>query len=292
MVIDSIDKDYKTIQKFGGKWTKEKLNIFSDYLNAYIIALQNQKFKKIYIDAFAGTGEIETSDGNLLLDGSAKRALDAEQKFDHYYFIENNKIKAEELQRMIDSKFNSMKDNITIYCGDANNELIKIITNIDWRYNRGLLFLDPYATQVDWKTLEKVASTKSIDVWYLFPMLALNRMLRKNGECENNENCLIRLLGDDSWKREFYMEDPQVGLFDDEFENTDARLIKVANTEKIKKYLIKRLRTIFPCVSQYPRLFKNTKNSALFLFCFAISNNSKAAQKLALKIANYILKNK
>ena len=46
-----------TSQKFGGNWTEEKLNIFTSYLDAYLIALQNQKFKKIYIDAFAGTGE-------------------------------------------------------------------------------------------------------------------------------------------------------------------------------------------------------------------------------------------
>ena len=47
-----------TSQKFGGDWTAKKLNIFTSYLDAYLIALQNQKFKKIYIDAFAGTGEI------------------------------------------------------------------------------------------------------------------------------------------------------------------------------------------------------------------------------------------
>jgi three-Cys-motif partner protein len=56
-----------TSQKFGGNWTEEKLNIFTSYLDAYLIALQNQKFKKIYIDAFAGTGEIETSDGGSIL---------------------------------------------------------------------------------------------------------------------------------------------------------------------------------------------------------------------------------
>ena len=77
-----------TSQKFGGNWTEEKLNIFTSYLDAYLIALQNQKFKKIYIDAFAGTGEIETSDGGQYLVGSAKRALASEKKFDHYYFIE------------------------------------------------------------------------------------------------------------------------------------------------------------------------------------------------------------
>ena len=69
-----------TSQKFGGNWTEEKLNIFTSYLDAYLIALQNQKFKKIYIDAFAGTGEIETSDGGQFLVGSAKRALASEKE--------------------------------------------------------------------------------------------------------------------------------------------------------------------------------------------------------------------
>ena len=46
------------LQKFGGEWTEEKLNIFTCYLEAYLVALQHQKFKKIYIDAFAGTGKM------------------------------------------------------------------------------------------------------------------------------------------------------------------------------------------------------------------------------------------
>lgn len=36
-----------TSQKFGGDWTAKKLNFFTSYLDAYLIALQNQKFKKI-----------------------------------------------------------------------------------------------------------------------------------------------------------------------------------------------------------------------------------------------------
>ena len=48
-----------TKQKFGGPWTIEKLNILSAYLDFYVTALKNQPFKKIYIDAFAGTGKIK-----------------------------------------------------------------------------------------------------------------------------------------------------------------------------------------------------------------------------------------
>lgn len=285
-----------TSQKFGGNWTEEKLNIFTSYLDAYLIALQNQKFKKIYIDAFAGTGEIETHDGEQYLIGSAKRALLSEKKFDQYYFIEADAQKAAELQEMINTEFPQMRGSTKVYCGDANEKLAQIISGVDWRFNRALLFLDPYATQVNWSTLENVAQTKSIDVWYLFPFSALERMLPKNGKYQQWEDCIDRLLGDSGWREEFYKKDPQLSLFDmledDEGSNAEERLIKDADPEHIKDYILSRLEIIFPCVSKHPRIFRNSRQSPMFLFCFAISNDSTSAQGLALRIANHILKNK
>ncbi len=285
-----------TSQKFGGNWTEEKLNIFTRYLDAYLVALQNQKFKKIYIDAFAGTGEIETSDGGQYLVGSAKRALSANKKFDRYYFIEADEQKESELREMVNTEFPHLTKSVTIYCGDANEKLIQIINDVDWRYNRGLLFLDPYATQVNWTTLENVAKTKSIDVWYLFPFSALERMLPRNGKYEKWEDCIDRLLGASGWQTEFYKKDSQLTLFDILPNKTgvqdEERLVKDANPEHIKEYIISRLETIFPCVSKHPRIFRNSRRAPMFLFCFAISNESKPAQSLALRIANHILKNK
>lgn len=284
-----------TSQKFGGNWTEEKLNIFTSYLDAYLIALQNQKFKKIYIDAFAGTGEIETSDGGQFLVGSAKRALASEKKFDHYYFIEADSQKARELQDMINCEFPQMRRIVTIYCGDANDKIAEIISNVDWRYNRGLLFLDPYATQVNWATLENVAQTKSIDVWYLFPFSALERMLPKNGKYDKWEDCIDRLLGDSGWRKEFYKKDPQMTLFDllpEPGQSDGERMVKDANPDHIKEYILSRLGTILPCVSKHARIFRNSRNSPMFLFCFAIASESPKAQGLALRMADYILKNK
>ena len=285
-----------TSQKFGGNWTEEKLNIFTSYLDAYLIALQNQKFKKLYIDAFAGTGEIETSDGGQYLVGSAKRALASDKKFDHYYFIEADSQKAGELQDMIDVEFPQMRRRVTIFCGDANDKLADIISSVDWRFNRGLLFLDPYATQVNWTTLENVAQTKSIDVWYLFPFSALERMLPKNGKYDKWEDCIDRLLGDSGWREEFYKKDPHMSLFDfisDESGQSDGeRMVKDANPEHIKEYILSRLERIFPSVSKLARIFRNSRNSPMFLFCFAIASESPKAQGLALRIANHILKNK
>ena len=285
-----------TSQKFGGSWTEEKLNIFTDYLCAYLTALKYQNFHKIYIDAFAGTGEIETSDDGQILIGSAKRALSAADKFDHYYLIEHDKKKAAELQNMVNTEFPSLKEIVTVYCGDANDKLAQIIREVDWRYNRGLLFLDPFATQVNWSTLETVSKTKSIDVWYLFPFSALNRMLPNNGKYKTWEDCINRILGDSGWQTEFYKEDPQMSIFDDpvdvEAMESSTRKIKDANPDHIKEYIISRLKTTFPCVSKYPRIFKNCRNSPMFLFCFAISSDNPKAQGLALRIAEHILKNK
>lgn len=196
---------------------------------------------------------------------------------------------------MINTEFSQMSNIITVFRGDANEKLSEIIRSLDWRYNRGLLFLNPYATQLNWTTLEKVAQTKSIDVWYLFPFSALERMLPKNGKYDKWEDCIDRLLGDPGWREEFYKKDPQITLFElfpESGQNDDERLYKDADPDHIKDYILSRLAEIFPCVSQHARIFRNSKKAPMFLFCFAISNESKAAQKLALKIADHILKNK
>lgn len=272
------------LQQFGGNWTIEKLDILTNYLDAYLLALSKQKFKKIYIDAFAGTGTIVSRDESQVFAGSAKRALQSSQKFDHYYFIEANKKKAQQLESMIASEFFNMKAKVTVCCGDANAELIKILSGIDWRFNRALLFLDPCATEVNWTTLQTVANTKAIDVWYLFPFSALNRMLRKDGKIDESwEACISRLLGTSDWKQEFYEEDTQLNLFD------EVNLLKDASPERIQNYIVQRLGVIFPKVAKNPRVLFNEKHSPLFLFCFAISNPSPSAQKLALNIAEHIL---
>ena len=48
---------------FGGAWTLKKLGILERYLDAYTTALKSQPFKLMYIDAFAGTGQIALSSG-------------------------------------------------------------------------------------------------------------------------------------------------------------------------------------------------------------------------------------
>ncbi len=220
-----------------------------------------------------------------MIAGSARIALSSKLQFDKYYFIEADSDKADALQKMVDTEFISVKSKVTIYARDANTELSKICNSICWKYNRALLFLDPYATQVAWTTLETVAKTEAIDIWYLFPFQALQRLLRKDGQMDSTwVECIDRLLGDHGWQAEFYKEDPQLNFFG------ITSKVKDINTEGLKEYIIRRLKKIFPAVAPKPRIFRNTKQSPIFLFCFAVASKNTTAQQLALKIANHILK--
>ena len=271
---------------FGGAWTIEKLHILSDYLGFYMSALKNQPFQKVYIDAFAGTGHIHTHEEDLTIKGSASLALDAATPFDKYIFIERKKSYAQELQKLR-AEYCSLADRIKIINQDCNEALKLVCRETNWYQNRAVLFLDPYATQLSWDTLKIVAATEAIDVWYLFPFSAVNRMLTRNGEFPSSwKDKINSLFGDDSWFDQFYKQDMQMSLFNSE----DEKYYKSVNNEMLKEYICARLRTIFPVVADNPKILFNKKHSPLFLFCFAISNHKISAQKLALKGANYILK--
>lgn len=276
----------KKKQNFGGPWTEEKLRMFTEYLDAYLTALKKQSFKKVYIDAFAGTGTIKiNSEEEHVIAGSAKRVLSAKQKFDHYYFIEYDKKKVNELQQMIDTEFPEYTNRVSIRCGDANVCLPEILSELNWKSTRGLLFIDPFATAFRWESLEKVARTDAIDLWYLFPYSALNRMLTRNGIMDASWRSRINgLLGTDDWEREFYKDTPQPSLFTNEPEQE-----KDAGLDKISKYLVKRLKTVFPQVSEKTYTFTNNGNNPLFLFCFAVASKNETAQNIAIRIANHII---
>ena len=277
-----------TKQKFGGPWTVEKLNILSQYLEFYTTALKGQPFQLVYIDAFAGTGRIKIGDEDdyEIIDGSARLALQANGNFAEYIFIEKKKSFAKELEDMVANEFPDKKHKVKILGGvDCNTALAEICAKINWRKTRAILFLDPYAADVQWETLRTVAATEAIDVWYLFPFNAANRLMKKTGEIDQTwKNKLNDIFGDNSWESEFYEEDMQLNIFG------TTEMIRNANTESLKSYIEKRLGTIFAKVSTNSRVLLNRNSSPLFLFCFAVSNKNPKAIGLALKVANYILK--
>ncbi len=286
-------------QLFGGDWTEEKLSRIKKYLGAYTTALSKQKFRTAYIDAFAGTGyrqlkqerkpsefmfpELLEGDAQSFLQGSAQIALQTQPRFSKYFFIEQDEGRFKELAKLKED-YPALAADIVLVNADCNAYLRDLCLNRNWKNNRAVLFLDPFGMQVEWATIEAIASTRAIDLWILFPLgVAVNRLLRRDGRIDEAlRHKLDTLFGTSDWFDAFYKTGTEVTLFGEE-----QRRKKVANLEQIGSYFVARLKTIFAGVAEEPLPLYNSRNNPLYLLCFAAGNPRGA--RLAVKIAQDIL---
>ena len=278
-----MDQVAESRASYGGRWTIEKLDILEKYLNAYTTALKNQPFKLVYIDAFAGTGsvDLDRSEGAEFIHGSAYRALNVEDKpFDELIFVEKEPERCAELE-ILKNQF--PRKTIRIENSDANEFLHGFRRN--WHDWRGVLFLDPFATQVHWTTIEAIAGFEALDTWILFPTSAVARMLPKSkrpGDIEEKWAArLTSVFGDESWSC-LYQQSPQTSLFG---EPDVERRQGVAGLLSIYK---RNLRTLFKeRFLDESRTLKNSRNSPLFEFIFCVGSPTGIAP--AKRIARHIL---
>jgi three-Cys-motif partner protein len=288
--------------KFGGDWTEKKLSRLKGYLNAYRkIFTVNERaryFKTWYVDAFAGTGTRSTSTGapgeqglfedvyeetREYRDGSAKIALALPEPFDSYLFIEKSKGRVSQLKEAIERDHAGLLPRCDFLHGDANDVLKAWCKERDWKKERAVVFLDPYGMQVEWSTVQALAETKAIDLWYLFPLPA--RLLRHDGDIpETWKKRLDTLLGTDAWRTEFYRVTPgQTDLFGESRDIVE----RDAPVEKIEAFIHRRLDGTFVKAAK-GLVLKNSRQSPLYLLCFAAANEKGAPT--AIRIAQDILK--
>jgi three-Cys-motif partner protein len=280
--------------RFGGPWTVKKLEALKAYLSGYAQALKNQPFNRIYIDAFAGTGDraatreetatlMEIPELDEITKGSARIALEIDPPFGRYICVEKRQSRSRTLKNL-KSEFPDKR--IEILTGDANEAVQRICRETDWRKNRAVLFLDPYGMQVSWETLEAVAATKAIDVWMLYPTgMGLNRLLTKDGEIPGEwQQTLDRSLGTTDWRQAFYRVEERNDLFGEPM----RELVKNSSTGKFEAYLLDRLRGIFVAVAPETLPLVNSKGQVMYLLCFACGNAHGAT--LAMRIARSVIK--
>jgi len=284
---------------FGGDWSEQKLDVLRRFLPAYTTALKNAPFKLAYVDAFAGSGLREIPRGSkdgcdesLLLSGftegrknrfrhgSPLIALETEPPFDAFVFIEREKASLDSLQKQIEERYGSTK-NVRYLLGDANEQL-QLIAGKTWDSRRAVAFLDPFALQVKWDTLAAIAGTKAIDMWLLFPAMAVNRMLPRSGQIPSSwAERLDQLFGEKGWRDSFYpVSEPN--LFGEEHESKVDQIF-----EALSEYLTHRLGSVFAGTHTKPLILRNSGGGPLFLFCFACGNVKGAP--IATRIANHII---
>lgn len=263
---------------FGGDWTKEKLTIIEDYLQFYVNALSKQKVQLIYIDAFAGSGKTELQSGETI-DGSALISL--KYNFDKYYFIELDEERSRCLNEEINTRFHEKKDKVKVITGDSNSELKKLFRSLTV-YQRGVMFLDPYAMELEWDVLETAKQTNILDIWYLFPLNALTRNLYKKMSMPiATKNKVTQILGTNEWEKELYHQSAQLSIFGDE-------PLERVNFDRLVDFVRQRLINSFPYVSPQSRMLKNSNNSPMFILFFMMTNKSGKTIGLGSKVVTDI----
>jgi three-Cys-motif partner protein len=289
---------------FGGPDTLRKLSCLRDYLQSFSIALRNQGFTCVYIDAFAGSGNrTEVRPVLPLLDpdgtepvevttpGSAQIAIETAPPFDAMVFIEEDAERYAELERLA---ANYPDRSIVVRQGDANKLVARLCAGVGWRTPkagrrgiRGVIFLDPYGMEVSWETVKAIAGTKALDCWYFFPLSGLYRNAPHDPTKldAGKQASLDRVLGATDWRQRWYQHDiVREGLFE-----TETQATRRADIDAIEGYVKQRLESVFEGAVLDPIRLYHRHGPPLASLFFAVSNTSPAAVKLATGIASHIL---
>jgi three-Cys-motif partner protein len=274
--------------------TGRKLDVIGEYLSMYQMALGNTFFETLYVDGFAGSGEVPLAehienlfdeDVRTVIAGSADRALNIEPPFSRYIFIDKRK-------KCIDALKVKFKDSpevgrVSYLIGDANEHIQKICQEENWRFQRGVILLDPFGSQVNWETVEAVAATKAIDLWYLFPAgLGVFRQIANNGTVDQtHEASITRIYGTAAWKSAFLVPSKQAELFAEPVTQE-----KIVTPESAALFMIERLKTIFQggVMDEMIPLGKHAYPSYYLLFAWG--NASPKAKMLANRLAKAAVK--
>ena len=291
---------------YGGLWTHQKLEALRRYLDAYLKVFKNQRdwVKLYYIDAFAGPGSwnpnekkrkesnpthIDANESTQYKEGSPIIALSIrEQGFNKFIFIDKKEEHIDNLKKRVEKEHPEKIGSVEFMKRDANVAVRELCNN--WETNaRAVVFLDPFGMEVKWQTIEAIAKTEAMDLWVLFPVgIAVNRMLKKDGDIPPQwKELLDGLFGTEDWRDHFYREEPT--LFSWIGDEDKGFLTKTAPFEKIVRYFITRLKSVFPSegVVKEPLMLRNSTNNPLFALCFAAGN--KKGAPTAVRIAKHII---
>lgn len=285
---------------FAGPHTVEKLDKLEAYLKAFLTAFKNKPWAHtVYLDAFAGTGEIPKAGEPLTLPlehhhafvvGSARRALSLELKFKEYIFVEKSRKKSLELRQRLAKEHDEMEARVSIQNADANEAILQFCNRRDSN-QRAVIFLDPFGSQVDWNSIAAIAATERADLWYLFPAgLSVHRQIGRNGTVHyTHEEPLNRLLGTTSWREAFIDEEEAAP---DLFGLQEKRYIKTASPVSVTKFMIDRMGQVFKGGVLDSWLPLGSGNVHMYSLLFACANPSPNASKLALKLAKAVIGNR
>lgn len=186
-----------------GFWTRGKLGILRNYLDAFTTASQSVG-ERLYLDLFAGEPENVDRITGEPVKGSPWVALSIEDPpFTRLRFFELDH--PTELEARLRADFPDR--DFRVIEGDCNETIhgaLGELRSVSWA--PAFAFIDPNGPDVRWSALEALAAFKAnrrnkVELWMLFPEPMFVRFLRTDGgEVEAvHERRISEMYGSDEW---------------------------------------------------------------------------------------------
>jgi three-Cys-motif partner protein len=175
-----------------------------------------------------------------LINGSPRVALDVENPFTRYVFIEPDASRATQLEGLQTQYAQSRQ--IDVRRQDAASGIQWIMSqNISRRTHRGLVFFDPFGAGLNWSVIQDLADTRIFEVVINFALnMAIQRMLPNSGEFQPGwRERLDAYFGTSAWYDAVYERRPQ--LFGDQIGKRDDYLANLLNLYRGRLILNRRL---------------------------------------------------
>lgn len=284
---------------WGGHWTEKKLDAFSKYVSAYLTIMSKQgHWKTIYFDGFAGSGIRDekhnsavynqlflTKEEEHLYKGAAERVLTLPNglSFDYHYFIDLKQESLDKLKNKLSALQERNRTPFQYKVGDCNRQILELSNALRDKQKKlaALILLDPFGMQINWDSIESLKETRS-DIWILIPTgVIVNRLLDKSCTLKHIDKLQSFFgLSEKEIVEYFYKRKTQKTLFG------ETEIIRKVSDpiEKIAALYIKRLKLIWPHVTEKALRLENSKRVPIFHFVFASNNLT------AVKIAKQIIK--
>ena len=158
-----------------GYWAQDKLSQLEYYANIFNNAMHRKWERRGYIDLFAGPGMDRVKGSpQETFDGSPIRMLKLRQQFTHYAFVDQDLEHIQALRRRSASLIS--QDQVLFRPGDCNDpRVVAEIRKFIPESALTLMFVDPFAFNIEFKTVAALTAKRRVDIIVNFQTVALRR---------------------------------------------------------------------------------------------------------------------
>jgi three-Cys-motif partner protein len=190
-------------------WTRNKLEILTDYLPAFTTAVSGRSPECIYLDLMAGQPKNVERHTGAEFDGSPIVAMKTQPPFTRLRFGELNATRAAALDTHLREAFPG-DDRYQVVQGDCNETIDGILAGLaDIAWAPTFAFVDQQAAEVHWETIKKLAAFRKntqgwkTEIWILMsPTMIIKGVRGRDGiPYEPYREQVDRLYGGGEWRQ-------------------------------------------------------------------------------------------